>query len=138
MSGELGGRLDPASTRQYRLLAGAFATSAGRFDEGERLLLRTVEDARAAEAPGEEANALYNLGNLYGRMGRHVEATEALTRAASAALGVDNNGLAALVLTAGDRVSPGRIVRGPRIGISRAVDWPLRFHIRDHPHVSRR
>lgn len=43
-----------------------------------------------------------------------------------------------LVLATGEAVSRRRVVRGPRIGISRAVDWPLRFHIRDHPHVSRR
>ena len=29
------------------------------------------------------------------------------------------------------------IVKGPRIGITRAVDWPLRFHLKDSPWVSR-
>ncbi len=31
----------------------------------------------------------------------------------------------------------GRIVRGPRIGISRATDWPLRFYIEQSPWRSR-
>lgn len=30
------------------------------------------------------------------------------------------------------------VVAGPRIGVSRAVDWPLRFCIRDSPWLSRR
>ncbi|MGH7528937.1 MAG: DNA-3-methyladenine glycosylase, partial [Gemmatimonadales bacterium] len=29
-----------------------------------------------------------------------------------------------------------RIVRGPRVGITRATDWPLRFLLRDSPWVS--
>lgn len=31
----------------------------------------------------------------------------------------------------------GRIVRGPRVGISRATDWPWRYAIEGDPHVSR-
>ena len=34
------------------------------------------------------------------------------------------------------RRPPGGVVVGPRVGISRAVDWPLRFAVRDHPWVS--
>jgi DNA-3-methyladenine glycosylase len=42
-----------------------------------------------------------------------------------------------LWIAAGARVPPRRIVVGPRIGISVAADWPLRFHVRDDPYVSR-
>jgi DNA-3-methyladenine glycosylase len=58
------------------------------------------------------------------------------------ALGIDRrlNGHrlaeAPLWLAAGERVPPRRILVGPRVGIKVAVDWPLRFHIRDDPCVS--
>lgn len=47
----------------------------------------------------------------------------------------------ALVIEEGEPVSSRRIERGPRIGVDYAGDWahePLRFWIRDDPHVSRR
>lgn len=34
-------------------------------------------------------------------------------------------------------VPPDAIAAGPRIGISRATDWPLRFTLRDSPYLSR-
>lgn len=42
-----------------------------------------------------------------------------------------------LWLAAGRAVPPGEIETGPRIGITRAADWPLRFWIRGDPSVSR-
>jgi DNA-3-methyladenine glycosylase len=38
----------------------------------------------------------------------------------------------------GDHVPKRDIVAGPRIGITRAADWPLRFCVRDCPWLSRR
>lgn len=38
----------------------------------------------------------------------------------------------------GERVNPGLVRTGPRIGITRAVDWPLRFWEDGNPFVSRR
>jgi DNA-3-methyladenine glycosylase len=35
------------------------------------------------------------------------------------------------------RRAPMRIAAGPRVGITRAVGWPLRFYLRDSPWVSR-
>lgn len=35
-----------------------------------------------------------------------------------------------------DGTVPSKIVVGPRIGITKAVDWPLRFHIAGNPFVS--
>ena len=42
-----------------------------------------------------------------------------------------------LLIAAGDHVGRGRFVSGPRIGITRATDWPLRFYVKGNPHVSR-
>jgi len=91
--------LPPAKARQLGLLAGAFATSAGRFDEAEDQLRAVVRDSGAADASVEEANALYNLGNLYLRQDRFEEAGEAFTRAARLAMDEENHGLAAMSLT---------------------------------------
>jgi DNA-3-methyladenine glycosylase len=43
-----------------------------------------------------------------------------------------------LELLLGQGVEPGMIRVGPRVGITRARDWPLRFWIDGDPHVSRR
>lgn len=59
------------------------------------------------------------------------------------ALGIDGtlNGVSLqrkpLVIREGRTVSPDDIETTPRIGISRAVDWPLRYLIRGNPYVSR-
>lgn len=59
------------------------------------------------------------------------------------ALGIDGamNGVSLqrkpLVIREGRAVSPQETETTPRIGISRAVDWPLRYIIRGNPYVSR-
>jgi DNA-3-methyladenine glycosylase len=42
----------------------------------------------------------------------------------------------ALVIRAYTKVHDVDVVVTPRIGIRKAADWPLRFHVRDEPHVS--
>jgi DNA-3-methyladenine glycosylase len=42
-----------------------------------------------------------------------------------------------LYLLPGDRVLDRDVLTGPRIGITRAADWPLRYCLRDCPWVSR-
>lgn len=60
------------------------------------------------------------------------------------ALGVDGTldghplDLAPLRIFPGAGVREETIVRGPRIGITRAADWPLRFRVRGSPYVSGR
>jgi DNA-3-methyladenine glycosylase len=43
----------------------------------------------------------------------------------------------ALRMLSRDTRRPPRVIAGPRVGISKAVDWPLRFCIRDSPWLSR-
>lgn len=42
-----------------------------------------------------------------------------------------------LVIVAGEPVADGDVVTGPRVGISQARDWPLRYFVRDSRWVSR-
>ncbi|HEX7118108.1 MAG TPA: DNA-3-methyladenine glycosylase [Longimicrobiales bacterium] len=42
-----------------------------------------------------------------------------------------------LVIHEGEPVDDGDVAVGPRIGITRAADWPLRFHVRGNAWVSR-
>ncbi len=59
------------------------------------------------------------------------------------ALGIDGsmNGLSLqrypLVIRLGESVSDVEVEAGPRVGITKAADWPLRFVIRGNPWVSR-
>jgi DNA-3-methyladenine glycosylase len=45
---------------------------------------------------------------------------------------------APLWIEAGERVAQAAIVTGPRIGITKAADWPLRFCVRDSVWLSKR
>lgn len=60
-----------------------------------------------------------------------------------AALGIDKriNGLPLqrhpVVIRAGQSVAEPDVVITPRIGITQAADWPLRYFVRDNPFVSR-
>ena len=42
-----------------------------------------------------------------------------------------------LRIVEGKKPRPDEIVIGPRIGITQAMDWPLRFYLKDSPFVSR-
>ena len=60
-----------------------------------------------------------------------------------AALGIDgrHNGLRLdrlpLRIREGEPVADADVVVSPRIGITKAADWPLRWYIADNPHVSK-
>jgi DNA-3-methyladenine glycosylase len=60
-----------------------------------------------------------------------------------AALGIDGSMNAQslqrgqIVIREGSRIADNRIVEGPRIGITKAADWPLRFFIRDNEWISK-
>lgn len=76
------------------------------------------------------------------RAARDVDLTNGPGKLA-AALGIDGSmNLASLqqrplVIREGQRIEPASIETTPRIGITRAADWPLRYLIRDNPYVSK-
>ena len=41
-----------------------------------------------------------------------------------------------LLIRAGDEIPDGDVVMTPRIGITQAADWPLRWYVRNNPYVS--
>lgn len=61
-----------------------------------------------------------------------------------AALGIDGslNGVplqrGRLVIRAGEAIGDDKVLTTPRIGITKAADWPLRYAVRDNPWVSHR
>jgi DNA-3-methyladenine glycosylase len=76
----------------------------------------TRDEAALGRGPGNLARALGVTGSLDGH---------ALDRPP-------------LILVRGAKVDPAEIAVSPRIGVTRAKDWPLRFYIRSSPSVSRR
>jgi DNA-3-methyladenine glycosylase len=44
--------------------------------------------------------------------------------------GLPMTGGSPITIHAGDQVPDDQVIVGPRIGISKAVDWPLRFRMR--------
>lgn len=88
-----------------------------------------VEQMRRRRWPGRPPGPDTQIGSGPGR----------LTVALGITLAHDGHHLdrEPLLIAAGDLVRPGRFVAGPRIGITRATDWPLRFHVKGNPHVSR-
>ena len=96
------------------------------------VLVRAIEPASGVELMQERRGPKVrgvNLSNGPGKL--------------CAALGIDGslNGLSLqrgpLVIRAGETFSHDQVVIGPRIGITKAVDWPLRFYVRGNPWVSK-
>ncbi|HYU15700.1 MAG TPA: DNA-3-methyladenine glycosylase [Candidatus Acidoferrum sp.] len=99
----------------------------GRDGEPQAVLVRAV-DPSSGIAGGR--NAAAGPGKLCRALG--------ITR--SRHHGVDLTASNELFLAAGSRVAPGRVARGPRIGVDYAGAWapaPLRFWVDGHPAVSR-
>jgi DNA-3-methyladenine glycosylase len=105
----------------------------GREGEGSAVLLRAAEPLEGVEEMARR-RGVANPRLLLAGPARMCEA-----------FGVswEHNGLdladgGAMHLERGDRVRGDRVVAGPRVGITAAVDQPWRFVVRDSPYLSRR
>jgi DNA-3-methyladenine glycosylase len=92
----------------------------------EGIALMRARRARGGVAPRRDTALASGPGKLCDALG--------ITRA------LDGHPLAEppLAILAGDAVPDERVAVGPRIGITRAADWPLRWVVQDSPHLSRR
>ena len=96
------------------------------------VLVRAVEPVQGIELMRERRDSRARDKDLTNGPGKLCEA-----------LGINgaHNGLrlqqAPLVIREGRSIADAEIETTPRIGISRAVDWPLRYIIRGNPYVSR-
>lgn len=106
----------------------------GAEGQGSALLIRAVEPTAGIErmwADRPKARREVDLASGPGKL--------------CAALGIDDShyGADLLARTGAVRLEPGepvdraQVVCGPRVGISKAVERPWRFALRDNPHVSR-
>ncbi len=96
------------------------------------VLVRALQPLDGIELMRERRGPRINDVNLTDRPGK-----------LCAALGITGamNGLSlqsgSLIIRAGDSVPSSHIVTAPRIGITKAADWPLRFYVRGNQFVSR-
>ncbi len=95
----------------------------GSLDHPEAVLIRALEPLDGTEAMARRRRRTSDLCSGPGRLSQALAITGDL----------DGHDLSTppLVLRSGDRIPSDRILRGPRVGISRAVDWPLRFWIEE-------
>lgn len=84
-----------------------------------------LETARERRGRRPDSELMRGPGNLCQALG------------VTGGLNLHDLALPPLTIQPGTAVPDDQVVRGPRIGIRRAVDLPLRFRIADHPCVSR-
>ncbi len=93
------------------------------------VLLRALEPLTGLEAMARRRGRERDLTNGPAR----------LTRALGVDGGLDGHGLSSepLRIVSGSHAPGEEVVTGPRIGVTRARDWPLRFWLAGNGHVSR-
>lgn len=99
--------------------------------------LRSVTDkamrqklAGAAGSAGRQGKAVRNLANGPGKLSQALGITD------TSLSGKKLNKLSILLEPPKEPITRTQIISGPRIGISRAVEQPWRFYIKDNPFVS--
>ena len=108
----------------------------GEPDVANAVLIRALEPVEGLDAMRERRSA---------RSGRAVRDRDLLRGPARLAEGLGITGaldghdlaLPPLLIARGDPIADDAVAIGPRIGITRAADWPLRFFLEDSPWVSR-
>lgn len=122
---------------------------AGGADDGQAVLLRAGEPVAGEErmralrrlGPGGDGGRAraggrpLRPGDLAGGPGRLCQAL-AVDRSFDGVPLWEGD----LVIARGEPVPDREVVRGPRVGVAyagEAAEWPLRFAVRGHPHVSR-
>lgn len=108
----------------------------GEPDVANAVLIRALEPVAGLDAMRERR------GRRTGRAPKDRDLARGPARLAEA-LGItgalDGHDLARppLVMAQGDSIPDNAVAVGPRIGITRAADWPLRFYLEGSPWVSR-
>ncbi len=108
----------------------------GEPDVANAVLLRALEPIEGLDAMRERRGARSGRAPRDRDLARGpARLTEAL--GITGALDGHDLLLPPLVIAEGDAVSQMAVAVGPRIGITRAADWPLRFFIEGSPWISR-
>ncbi|MGV8959923.1 MAG: DNA-3-methyladenine glycosylase [Stenotrophomonas sp.] len=105
----------------------------GEVGEGVGVLLRAIEPLRGLEAmrvARPKARRDRDLGSGPGKLSQALGITGDLD---GADLVLGDRGI---TIVSDGTLPPADAVVGPRIGISRAVEFPWRWHVPDHAHVS--
>ncbi len=100
---------------------------------GEAVLVRALEPLHGLELMRQRRGGGDSPLHLTGGPGRLCQAL-----AIDGSFNDHDLRLPPLWIAAGSEIEAGAVARGPRIGISRAVERRLRFYIRDNKYVSRR
>lgn len=107
----------------------------GEAGEGVGVLLRALEPLRGLEAMRAVRPAARRDRDLASGPGRLSQAMGITGELDGADLVTADCGIA---IASDGMPPPRRPAVGPRIGISRAVEFPWRWHVPEHPHVSGR
>jgi DNA-3-methyladenine glycosylase len=110
----------------------------GQKGVGEAVLLRAAEPIEGIEIM---------LKNRYGTQFSHLAAVRGLCNGPgklAQAMGIFDTSLSgkilnksSILLEAGQPVEPSDMISAPRIGITKAVEQPWRFYIKNNPYVSK-
>lgn len=105
----------------------------GPAGRGEAVLLRAGQPLEGVDIMRRNRGGIENIQNIANGPGK-------LTQA----LGIKDTRLSGKILNMssiwvqpGEKISHGRIIISPRIGITDGADSPMRFYIKDNPFVSR-